>query len=394
MTTPDDSRARHLRPEPLSRTTFVQPDGRRIHVYGEVRGSPPADAPRSEPTALHLRRDELSASWVAVSPARNVRPHSSAPTGRGTVPGSPAERFGCPLCPGGPELAFSYEAAVFGNRFPSFTLEPPPVPDPTDPRFAPSLGACEVVMFTERHEGNFATLTPEERARVVAVWRDRTAELWANERLAYVLPFENRGGEIGATLSHPHGQIYAFGHVPPWIERRAAALAEGRARTGDCVSCAVVEDELASSRIIHADPHWAVGVPFAPRWPYEVHVRAIRHGARRLTDMTTEESRSLAGALHAVVERYNGLFGFELPYMMVVHEAPRGTDDWHVAVELYPPHRSERLTKIRASVETSTLLFINDTPPEENAARLQAVRVTPREEHPGYVVVPAVGAGR
>lgn len=378
-------------PEPLSllRTSFVQPDGRQIHVYGEVRGQPPADAPRAEPTALHMRRDELSASWVAVSPARNVRPHSSAPSGRGTFAGSPAERFGCPLCPGGPELGFSYEAAVFGNRFPTFTLDPPAVPDPADPRFAPSLGACEVVMFTERHEGNFATLTPEETARVVAVWRDRTADLWADPRLALVLPFENRGGEIGATLSHPHGQIYAFGHLPPWTERRVAALADGRARTGACVTCGVVAAELASGRIVHVDPHWAVGVPFAPRWPYEIHVRAVRHGARRLTDLTAAESRSLAGALHAVVERYNGLFGFELPYMMVVQEAPRGAADWHLAVELYPPHRSERLTKIRASVETATLLFINDTLPEASAARLQAVPVTPRDEHPGFVVVPA-----
>jgi UDPglucose--hexose-1-phosphate uridylyltransferase len=120
-----------------------------------------------------------------------------------------------------------------------------------------------------------------------------------------------------------------------------------------------------------------------------VHVRAVRHGARRLTDLTAVESRALAGALHAVVARYNGLFGFEMPYMLVVHEAPRGSADWHLAVELYPPHRSERLTKIRASVETSTLLFINDTLPETSADRLQAVRVPAREEHPGFVVVPA-----
>ncbi len=380
-------------PLPLPRTTFVQPDGRAVHLYGEVRGAPPADAPRSEPTALHLRRDELSASWVAVSPARNVRPHSSAPNAGGTMPGSPAARFGCPLCPGGPELAFGYDAAVFGNRFPTFTLEPPPVPDSTDPRFAPSLGACEVVMFTERHEGNLATLTAEETARVVAVWRDRTAALWADPRLAFVMPFENRGGEVGATLSHPHGQIYAFGDLPPQIERRVAALADGRARTGACISCAVVADERSSSRIVHADPHWVVGVPFAPRWPYEVHVRAVRHGARRLTDLTAAESRALAGALHAVVARYNGLFGFELPYMMVVHEAPHGAEDWHLAVEFYPPHRSERLTKIRASVETATLLFINDTLPETSAARLQAVAVAPRDEHPGFVVVPAAGMG-
>jgi len=392
--TPPRASALTAGPRDLPRTTFVAPDGRRIHVYGEIRGAPSVDAPRWEPAALHLRRDELSAAWVAISPARNERPHRSAPTDIGVVLGSPAERYGCPLCPGGPELSFSYEAAVFENRFPSLALDPPDVPDASDPRFARSLGTCEVVMFTERHEGNFATLTPEETGRVVAVWRDRTSELWADPRLAYVLPFENRGEEIGATLSHPHGQIYAFDHLPPWIERRAAALADGRARTGTCVSCAVVADELTSSRIVHADSDWAVGVPFAPRWPFEVYVRAIRHGARRLSDLTADESRALAGALHGVVERYNGLFGFELPYMMVVQEAPRGADDWHLAVELYPPHRSERLTKIRASVETSTLLFINDTLPEESAARLQAVPAIPREEHPGFVVVAGTDTGR
>ena len=89
-----------------------------------------------------------------------------------------------------------------------------------------------------------------------------------------------------------------------------------------------------------------------------------------------------------------GLFGFELPYMLIVYEAPRGADDWHLAVEFYPPHRSERLTKIRASVETSTLLFINDTLPEESAARLRAVPVAPFGEHPGFVVVPAEDGGR
>jgi hypothetical protein len=100
---------------PLRRTTFDLPDGRRIHVYGEVRGRPPAGSPAMDPTGLHMRRDELSASWITVSPARNVRPHDSAPSGSRAIPGSPAERFECPLCPGGPELAFSYQAAVFDN---------------------------------------------------------------------------------------------------------------------------------------------------------------------------------------------------------------------------------------------------------------------------------------
>jgi hypothetical protein len=106
-------------PIPLPRTTFYLPDGRRTHGYGEVRGRPPAVSPAMDPIGLHMRRDELSASWIAVSPARDVRPHHSSPSGSRAIPGSPAVRFGCPLCPGGPELAFSHQAAVFDNRFPS-----------------------------------------------------------------------------------------------------------------------------------------------------------------------------------------------------------------------------------------------------------------------------------
>jgi UDPglucose--hexose-1-phosphate uridylyltransferase len=221
---------------------------------------------------------------------------------------------------------------------------------------------------------------------VVAVWRDRTSELWADERNAFVMPFENRGAEIGATLSHPHGQLYAFDHLPPMIERRVAALRDSRARTGRCLSCDVVAGELDSRRIVQRDAYWAVGVPFAARWPYEVHVRAIRHGARRLADLLPDETTALAGALHGVVERYNGLFGFELPYMMVVQEAPRKADDWHLSVELFPPHRSRELLKFRASVETATQLFINDTLPESSAEELAGVPVAFRDEHPGFRV--------
>ena len=380
-------------PVRLPRTDVPLPDGRTIRIYGTVRGATPETMARREPADLHLRRDELTATWIAISPARNLRPHRSGAARVGpsevampAVPGSPAERFGCPLCPGGPELPFGYDAAVFDNRFPSLVPSPPPVPDQADAGFAPAQGRSEVVMFTERHEGNFATLTPAETARVIAVWRDRTSELWEDPRNAFVMPFENRGAEIGATLSHPHGQLYAFGHLPPLVERRMTALVEGRARTGTCLTCVVVARDLGSSRITQADPHWAIGVPFAARWPYEIHVRAIRHGARRLADLHPGEAVSLAGALHGVVERYYGLFGFELPYMMVVHEAPRGADDWHLAVELYPPHRTRELLKVRASVETATGLFINDTLPEASAGLLASIPIAPREEHPGFVV--------
>jgi UDPglucose--hexose-1-phosphate uridylyltransferase len=356
----------------LVRHDLATTGGRYLLVYGELRGEPPHDdGGTGDGAELHQRLDRLTDSWLAVSPSRNVRPHSSL------------DRR-CPLCPGGPELPFSYEAAVFENRFPSFRSDPPQVAD--DPRLARSVGRCEVVLYTERHEGSLATLTPDELANVVGVWRDRSAELWADAAHRFVMVFENRGEGVGATLSHPHGQIYAFDRMPPLIAMRLRATVGHREATGGCLGCLVVAEDDASERILADNPSFAVAVPFAPHWPYEVHVRARRHGVRRLGDLEPAERRDLAAALRDVVLRYDGLFGVELPYMMVLLEAPADVGggepdgDWHFAVEFYPPHRTERLTKVRASVETATGLFINDTLPETSAARLAGIAVAAPSE--------------
>jgi len=74
-----------------------------------------------------------------------------------------------------------------------------------------------------------------------------------------------------------------------------------------------------------------------------------------------------------VVARYDALWGFELPYLMCVQEAPSGTQDWHLHVELLPPHRNPHRLKVRASVETALGVFINDTLPEAFAGELRAI---------------------
>jgi len=359
-------------PGTLERHTFISPSGRHLYVYGELRGQPDGNLPASEPAAIHQRHDLLTDTWVAISPARNVRPHTRLATAGG--PGGPS----CPLCRGGAEVPFSYDAAVFDNRFPAFVSDPPAVS--LDPRVAPSVGRCEVVLYTEKHEGSLATLEPQELARVVAVWRDRSADLWADARHCFVMIFENRGEAVGATLSHPHGQIYAFDRLPPLLAERAAAHLRRRRETGSCLGCEVVAADAASERVVLANDSFTVAVPFAPRWPYEVHVRARRHGVRRLTDLETGEQMDVARALRQVVLRYDGLYGFELPYMMVAMEAPPDQPDWHLAFEFLPPHRSARLTKMRASVETATGLFINDTLPEVTAAELAHQHVEERVE--------------
>jgi UDPglucose--hexose-1-phosphate uridylyltransferase len=337
----------------LERHEFVAADKRRLFVYGDLRGRPDPTRAESEPVALHKRFDLLTATWIAVSPSRNVRPHS------GVAAGTDGGRAVCPLCPGGPEVPFSYDAAVFDNRFPALVSDPPPVRD--DPRVGRAQGHCEVVLYTEHHEGSLATLTPMELARVVAVWRDRSGELWADPRNCFVMAFENSGEAVGATLSHPHGQIYGFDHLPPLIAGRASALRRYRGAERTCLACHVVGVDDASDRIIAANP----------------------------SDLTPHEQRDLAAALRQVVARYTQVFDFALPYMMVALEAPADEPDWHLAFEFYPPHRSARLTKVRASVETATGLFINDTLPETSAHRLAALAGPAVEETTPFTVVHA-----
>jgi UDPglucose--hexose-1-phosphate uridylyltransferase len=160
-------------------------------------------------------------------------------------------------------------------------------------------------------------------------------------------------------------------------------LVEHRQAMHRCLSCEIVaRDDRAPDRAVARNDSFGVTVPYAARWPYEVHVRARRHGLRRLGDLTPSERVDLAAALQEVVIRYDGLFGTDLPYMMVAAEAPVGDDgrpqtDWHLSFEFLPPHRSATKLKVRASVETSTGLFINDTLPELSAAALADVAVPP-----------------
>ena len=231
-----------------------------------------------------------------------------------------------------------------------------------------------MVVYTSDHEGSLSTLSPAQVARVVALWRDRCAALWAQGH-DYVMAFENHGVEVGATLSHPHGQIYALPFLPPATIAKVAAIDQHRRERAGCLGCELVAADAGAARDVVVNDSFTVAVPFAARWPFEVHVRARRHGCGRLGDLTDGEAVDLARAIRSVTARYDGLFGRELPYMLCVQEAPAGSPDWHLHVELLPPHRDEHRLKIRASVETALGLFLNDTLPEESAQRLAAVRV-------------------
>ncbi len=295
----------------------------------------------------------------------------------------PADAF-CPLCPtkeAQPPTEIplpAFDVVVFENRFPSLVQKPPgPTVAGTDLyAVAPSHGANEVVVYSDDHHLSLGDMDVDRIAKVVEVWADRYAELGGRDEVAYVFIFENRGVAVGVTLHHPHGQIYAYPEIPPRAQRKLDVATAHIRDHGTCVFCDVVARERSDGvRVIAHNASFLAFVPFAARFPYEVHVASLRH-APSLLDLTDPERLSLAEVLQTVVRGYDRLFGFALPYVMSMHQAP--TDDGehqhvsHFHIEFTPLHRTADKLKYLAGSELGAGAFINDTAPEQTAARLRA----------------------
>ncbi len=332
---------------------FTKADGRALYLYGQ---RPIDDARLAGPETpgqnpAHLRWHPLLNTWVIYAAHRQDRTF---------LP--PAER--CPLCPGH-EIPFPhFEVAVFENRFPALARTPAPPPPNIPVPVDPGLGRAEVVVYTQDHEGSIASLTRDHRRLLVRVWVDRYQELFADEAVAYVMPFENRGEAVGVTLHHPHGQIYAYPFIPPVAATEADAFAERP----------VLLELLPRLRpyTIEETRAFVAFVPPFARFPYEVWIAPKRQHPGPWT-FNEAELDEFADILGNVVRRYDALFAKPLPYVMALHAAPKGVERFHFHVEFYPPMRSQDKRKYLAGTELGAGTFVVDVLPETAAETLRKV---------------------
>jgi len=290
----------------------------------------------------------------------------------------------CPFCPGSGRVPDDYDVYIYPNDFPALSAPPPEPAVSGDDlyRVAPALGKCDVVLYHPDHNTSLSQLSLDHLNRLVRLWRQRFTELKRTPGIRYVLIFENKGAVIGVTMPHPHGQIYAFPFIPPRLECEiAAAQAHYRARRR-CLFCDILRKERqVKQRLVAENRLFTAFLPFYARWPYEVHILARRHlGA--MDEFTVAEERALAEILKWITLKYDNLFQFSFPYMMLFHQAPtRGRFPFfHFHIELYPPHRSRDKLKYLAGSENGAGTFLNDSLAEGKAAELRNVQPRRREE--------------
>ena len=351
------------RPARLTRTELRQPDGRRLYLYGQYEPAPPGYvAPRQADGTYERRWNPLRREWVLVAVGRQ---------GRTFLP----DAANCPLCASRPghstEVSASrFQLAVFENRFPAMPSFPCPARGGGQ-----GGGTCEVVVYSDQHDGSMATLGEARIRELVEVWSDRYRELAARPDVRYILIFENRGEAVGVTLHHPHGQIYGYPFIPP-VAKTELQAGQAFARDGKgCLQCSLITTERSDgSRMLFDVGGVAAYVPSYARWPYEVHLAPRAHyGA--LPDLPARSRTALAAALSRVTSAYDRLFDQPLPYMMVIHQRP--TDgkihpSAHLRVEFYPVMWGPGRLKYLAAGENGAGTFVSDSLPEEKASQLRA----------------------
>jgi UDPglucose--hexose-1-phosphate uridylyltransferase len=277
-----------------------------------------------------MRRDELTGLEVVVVGDRQARPVTDDATG-------------CPFCVGGTEAPAPYDVRWFPNRW-------PPLPD----------GRAEVVLYTPDHDATFTSLGVDGATRVVDLWTARTVALGARDDVAYVLVFENRGREVGATIAHPHGQIYAFDHVPD------VAVAE----LGNDHACSLCGEH---DHVVREADGWTTWVPPAASWPYELRLAPRQH----VPDLPSlPSSRAMASALVDATRRLDAVFDAPMPYMLWIHQRPTDGGAWpaaHLHVHLAPLLRAPATPRFVAAGELGSGVFFNPVDPGDAAAALRAV---------------------
>jgi UDPglucose--hexose-1-phosphate uridylyltransferase len=340
-------------------------------------------APR--PETATMRRDVLTGDWVSIAAARQ---------NRAFLPPAHLDPL-APQTPTNPsEIPSSYDVAVFENKSPSFGPAlaiargdaPAGVDAPRDlddlvapglGRTRTSVGRCEVVCFSPEHAGSFGSLTATRARTVIEAWADRTAALSALPGVEQVFPFENRGEAIGVTLPHPHGQIYAY----PYITPRTTSLLASIDREGPDLFERILAFERAGERVILEGEHWTAFVPFAARWPIEIHLLPHRHVAD-FAETTDAERDELAPLYLRLLRGVDALYDSATPYIAAWHQAPvhRGRDTARLHLQLTSPRRAADKLKFLAGSEAAMGAWIGDIPPETAAARLrEAVAAVPEE---------------
>lgn len=349
-------------------------DGREIHYFDDAGSTLPSERKpdlrekADRPELAELRHDPLMDEWIAVAAHRHTRAF---------LPPSHL----CPLCPATAEnlseIPDKFDVAVFENKNPAFgslgrALTATDLAESHEQVLGatkPAVGRCEVVVFSPEHSGSLGQMPSSRVLTVLNALADRTDELQRLPGVRQVFPFENRGQEIGVTLHHPHGQIYSYPYITPKTQKLLAALSKKPELFEE-----IIAFEQPSSRVLIDSDSFLAYVPFAARWPIEVHLLPKRRISNHI-ELTQDERVELSSVYSKLLRAFETVYETPSPYISAWHQAPTGDIGKNVRLQLQitSPRRAADKLKYLAGSESAMGAFIADIPAEVIADQLRQV---------------------
>ncbi|MFN8308344.1 MAG: galactose-1-phosphate uridylyltransferase [Chitinophagales bacterium] len=316
---------------------------------------------------MELRWNPLLDTYTMVATNRQHRPN--------------LEKGYCAFCPGpGKNLPADFEVLAYANDFPVLTQQPE---TPVTTGFEifknkAAYGKCEVILYSPDHQKQLYDLSDSHLLKLVELWTERFTELQRDKKIKYIFEFENRGEEVGVTMHHPHGQLYAYSWIPAKIKSELEACKKYFKSNGTNVfSDLNAAEKKHEKRVVFENDSFLAYIPYFTDYPFGVFV-VSKNNRQDFTQFTLQEKRDLAEALKKIIYGFDHVYDRLFPYMMCIHQRPvnsvafKQTEDYYrFHIEFYPPLRDRNKIKWYSGSEMGAGAAANPLDVDECAALLR-----------------------
>lgn len=286
----------------------------------------------------------------------------------------------CPFCPGSGKVPEQYDVYAYPNDFPALSVQPPQpeLESAAMYQVEASYGACEVILFSSDHHATLYQLSIAHLVKLINLWTERFALYAADPKIKYIFAFENRGPEVGVTMPHPHGQLYAYPFVPQKLRVELDSCRAYHQQHGRDLLGEMNRQELAfGQRMLMENESFLCYLPFFTDYPYGAFI-VSRKMTGNFTEFDESQKRDLAAMLRDLTGAFDALFDRPFPYMMCLHQTPVNTEEYRDCaqyfrfhIEFYPPLRDANRIKYYAGSEMGAWAAANTRAVEDTAEELR-----------------------
>ncbi len=317
-----------------------------------------------------FRWNPLLDTWTMVATNRQHRPH--------------LPKDYCPFCPSQNKSLPTFDVLAYDNDFPVMFLEKNQEPrsknqDNTIFKSVDAVGKCEVILYSPDHSKQLYDLSDAHVLKIVELWSERFKELAKDKRIKYIFEFENRGEEVGVTIHHPHGQLYAYSFVPSKIREELKNCKKYFYTNGTNLFADLNEAEKKhKKRIVYQNNSFIAYIPYFTDYPFGVFVVSKKLKGN-ITQFSLTEKKDLGEVLRNLTKGFDRIYDRSFPYMMCMHQTPVNDKKYTDAenyyafhIEFYTPLRAKDKVKWYAGSEMGAGAAANPLDVDECAAILRS----------------------